>query len=180
MESGCSDMMRPFAPWDGMAEAWASLWAAWEIKAGLGTVFAAFCSFLDIDEKMLSFVCVALVGDFILGMIDAFRRNHFRCRVVAFGMTKIFWYIVYLTIVGLLNRAFSEAITIRLPLLDLFVAYLVASDCISMTGHLHSMGVPVPPLLTAIAYKIRKKSEKSLKKIIDDADPLKKELEDGE
>lgn len=175
MESGWNSMMRPFAPWDGLAESWISLWAAWEVKASLGTVFAAFCSLIDIDEKMLSFVCIALAGDFLLGMLDAFRRNRFKCRAVSFGMTKIFWYIVYLTIVGLLNRTFSEAVSMRLPLLDFFVAYLVANDCISMTGHLHSMGVPVPPLLTAIAYKIRKKSEKSVKKIIDEAEPGEKE-----
>ena len=173
MDSGLNDMMRPFTIFDGLPEAWAGLWAAWEIKAAAGTLFAGVCSILDIDEKMLTCVCIALAGDFLLGMLDAFKRGRFRCRAVAFGVTKIFWYGMFITIMALLNRSFGMAVGLRLPLLDLFVAYLVASDCVSMTGHLHSMGVSVPPLLTAIAYKIRKTAERKAKKIIDETEARK-------
>ena len=79
------------------------------------------------------------------GMADAFRRDRFKCRAVAFGATKIFWYIVYLCIVGLMNRSLSIAMGVRVPLLDLFAAYLVASDCVSITGHLQSWACPCRP-----------------------------------
>lgn len=168
MDTGTgSSMMKPFAPWDGFWEAWSSMVAAWEVKATAGMLIAAFCSFLDLDERLVWFLCFAVAGDFLCGMADAFRRDRFKCRAVAFGATKIFWYIVYLCIVGLMNRSLSIAMGVRVPLLDLFAAYLVASDCVSITGHLQSMGVPVPPLLKEMARKAKKKTARKIEKIVD-------------
>lgn len=168
--TGTSDMMRPIAPWDGFLETWSGMIAAWEIKASAGAAFAAVCSFLDIDQRMVFFLCLAVIIDFFCGILDAIKRKRFRCRAVAFGMTKIWWYIIYLGIVSVINQTLSQAaFGFRMPLLDLFVAYLVASDCVSITGHLQSMGVPVPPLLKNIATWSKKAAEKKTENILDKA-----------
>lgn len=172
-----SDMMKPFAPWEGFFDAWTGMVTAWKVKAAAGTVIAAFCSFLDLDERIFSFLCVAIIADFIFGMADAMMRRRFRCRAVAFGATKIFWYIIYLGIIGLVNRSLSLALGMRMPFLDLFASYLIASDAVSVTGHLQSMGVPVPPLLQSIVERLRKRTEKELEKITEDK---KAEESDGE
>ena len=174
-ETGTSKMMRPIAPWDGFFETWSGMVAAWEVKATAGAAFAAVCSFLDIDQRIDFFLCLAIIIDFFCGVADAIKRKRFRCRAVAFGITKIFWYIIYLGIVSCINQTLSQAFWgFRMPLLDLFVAYLVASDCVSITGHLQSMGVPVPPLLKNIASwskkATEKKTEKILKKVAEDTD----------
>jgi hypothetical protein len=66
-----------------------------------------------------------------------------------------------------MNRSLSIAMGVRVPLLDLFAAYLVASDCVSITGHSQSMGVPVPPLLKEMARKAKKKTARKIEKIVD-------------
>lgn len=168
-------MIRPIAPWDGFFETWAGMVAAWEVKATAAGAFAALCSFLDIDQRMVFFLCLAVIIDFFCGVADAIKRKRFRCRAVTFGVTKIWWYIIYLGIVSTINQTLSQAFWgFRMPLLDLFVAYLVASDCVSITGHLQSLGVPVPPLLKNIALWSKKATEKKTKNILDKA------AEDGE
>lgn len=164
--TGCSSMMKPFAPWDGFWETLVSIWTAWEVKAAFATVFMSFCAFLDIDERMVQFLCAAVIGDFIAGMAEAFKRKRFRCRAVLFGVQKVFWYSIYVCVVGLLNSALSRSMGMRIPLIDLFTTYLIASDCISIIGHLNGMGVPVPPLLISIARRVRVVSVRKTKKIL--------------
>ena len=160
-------MMKPIAPWQGFPEAWSGLIAGWEFKAVTGTAFAAVCSFLDIDQRIAIILCIAIAADFFLGMLDAQKRKRFRCRAVAFGMTKIFWYIVYIGIVSAISQTVSFSIGYRLPLLDLFMSYLVASDCVSITGHLQSLGVPVPPLLRYIVRFTKKHTEKQIHDVLE-------------
>ena len=157
-----SDMMKPFGPFDGFAQAWAALWASWDIKAGLGTIIATGCSFLGMDERIFYLLCAALAGDFVSGVTSAIKRDRFRCRAVQYGVLKIFYYGIYLGVMGLINASLSIAVGMHLPLLDLFVAYLVATDCISILSHLQAMGVPVPPILKAIAQKVRKATDKKM------------------
>lgn len=178
---GTSNMMRPIAPWDGFLETWSGMVAAWEIKATAGAAFAAVCSFLDIDQRMIFFLCLAVIIDFVCGVIDAIKRKRFRCRAVVFGITKIWWYIIYIGIVSCINQTLSQAFFgFRMPLLDLFVAYLVASDCVSITGHLQSMGVPVPPLLKHIALWSKKATEQKTEHILDKAAKGSTEKPQGE
>lgn len=153
-------MMKPFAFWDGFVDYGIGIWSAWEIKASLGTAFAAICSFFDIDEKMLLFLCIAITADFILGVADAIKRSHFRCRAVEYGGLKFVYYALYLGTVGLVNSSLSHSMGMHFPLLDLFISYLVATDCISITRHLRNMGVPVPPLMELLLKKAKKKAEK--------------------
>ncbi len=160
-------MMKPFVPWDGFIDYWAGLWAAWEIKASLGMAFAAVCSFFDVDERMIAFLCLAVTADFLLGVADAVKRDRFKCRAVEYGLLKIVYYVVYIGTVGLVNVSLSISLGYHLPLLDLFISYLIATDCISITAHLRSMGVPVPPLLVAILKKTKKRAEKNTNKVLD-------------
>ena len=104
-------------------------------------------------------------------MLDAYKRRRFRCRAVVFGTTKIFWYVVYIGIVSAINQTVSYSVDYRLPLLDLFMSYLCASDCVSITGHLQSLGVPVPPLLRFIVKSTKKNTEKQIHTVLDKTNP---------
>ena len=162
--------MRPVAPWEGFLDAWSGIAAGWEVKALVATAFAAACSFLDIDQRIAAILCAAVIADFLCGVLDACKRGRFRCRAVIYGTTKIFWYIVYIGIVSAINQTVSYSVGMRLPLLDLFMSYLVASDCVSVTGHLQSLGVPVPPLLRMIVGKAKKNVEEKVSQVLDDPD----------
>jgi toxin secretion/phage lysis holin len=175
-------MMKPIAPWQGFLEAWSGIVAGWEVKAAAGTAFAALCSFLDMDQRIAFILCIAIAADFFLGMLDAAKRGRFRCRAVVFGTTKIFWYIIYIGIVSAINQTISYSLSYRFPLLDLFMSYLVASDCVSITGHLQSLGVPVPALLKYIVKGTHKNTSKKIKKIVDsiaDSKPKSKTEDDN-
>lgn len=166
-EPGASDMMRPLTPLDGFVQTWASIWSAWQVKAGVGTVIASFCSLFGMDERIFTMLCIAVFADFLCGVGEALKRNKFRCRAVYFGMTKVFWLIVYIGIVGLINQSLSIALDYRLSLLNLFVAYLIASDCISITGHLQGMGVKIPPLLIYIVNFASKLTKKKVEQVLE-------------
>lgn len=167
MEARECDMMKPYAPFEGFADAWVALWASWDIKAGLGTVIAAGCSLFGMDQRLFFLLCIALAGDFFAGVTSAIKRHRFRCRAVQYGVLKILYYGIYLGVMGLINSSLSIAVGHALPLLDLFVAYLIATDCISILSHLQTMGVPVPPILRTIAQKVRKTTDDKMRKAID-------------
>ena len=167
------EMMKPFAPFDGFSQAWAALWASWDIKAGLGTIIATGCSFFGRDTRIFFLLCIALAGDFLAGVFSAIKRDRFRCRAVQYGVLKIFYYGIYLGIMGLINSSLSIAVGMQLPLLDLFVAYLVATDCISILSHLQAMGVPVPPILRSIAQKVRKTTDQKMREVATAKDAAK-------
>lgn len=172
---GTDDMMKPIAPWQGFLETWAGMIAGWEVKAAAGTAFAAVCSFLDMDQRIAAILCIAVFADFFCGMMDAYKRKRFRCRAVMFGTTKIFWYIVYIGLVSAISQTVSYSVGFRLPLLDLFMSYLVASDCVSITGHLQSMGVPVPPILRLIVRTTKKNTEKKISNVLNGKTAPKKD-----
>ena len=166
-EPGANDMMRPLTPLDGFVQTWASIWSAWQVKAGVGTIIASFCSLFGMDERIFTMLCIAVFADFLCGVGEALKRHRFRCRAVYFGMTKVFWLIVYIGIVGLINQSLSIALDYRLSLLNLFVSYLIASDCISITGHLQGMGVKIPPLLIYIVNFASKLTKKKVEEVLE-------------
>lgn len=171
-------MMRPITPLDGFSQTWANIWSSWQIKAGVGTAIASFCSLFGMDERIFSLLCIAVFADFLCGIGEALKRNKFRCRAVYFGITKIFWYVVYIGIVGAINQSLAIALDHHMVLLDLFASYLIASDCVSITGHLQGMGMPIPPLLHYIVTGASKLTKKKIEDVIEPKKEVQENKED--
>jgi toxin secretion/phage lysis holin len=135
----------------------AELWAA---KASVSAVIAAISTFLGADQVLIYLLLLSMVLDFLFGVWDAHRRRRFRCRAMQRGAGKIGWYFVYVGLVAIVDVAVAHATSFHFPCLDLFLAYLVLTETVSVTAHLQSMGVRVPPLLLSFVQRARKSVEK--------------------
>ncbi len=143
-------MMQPPAPLEGLAYYTQSLLALWPEKAVIGSCVAGAVSLFGGDAYLLWMLGAMLVADFAFGLADAVRRRHFRCRMLAHGALKFPAYCLYLLIVGVVNASLSRSFGgFDMPLLNLFIAYLIITDAVSVIAHMQRLGIPVPDLFAA-------------------------------
>ena len=57
---------------------------------------------------------------------------------------------------------------ISLPLLDMFCAYLLATDAVSVMGHMIRLGLPVPRTLRRVILRGQAKIQRSVETLFDD------------
>lgn len=101
------------------------------------------------------------MADFAFGLADAVRRRHFRCRMLAHGALKFPAYCLYLLIVGVVNASLSRSFGgFDMPLLNLFIAYLIITDAVSVIAHMQRLGIPVPDLLRRVLLRSKRKVER--------------------
>ena len=146
-------MMQPPAPLEGLAYYTQSLLALWPEKAVIGSCVAG--------AYLLWMLGAMLVADFAFGLADAVRRRHFRCRMLAHGALKFPAYCLYLLIVGVVNASLSRSFGgFDMPLLNLFIAYLIITDAVSVIAHMQRLGIPVPDLLRRVLLRSKRKVER--------------------
>lgn len=154
-------MMQPPAPMEGLAYYTQSLLALWPEKAVIGSCVAGVVSLFGGDAYLLWMLGAMLVADFAFGLADAVRRRHFRCRMLAHGALKFPAYCLYLLIVGVVNASLSRSFGgFDMPLLNLFIAYLIITDAVSVIAHMQRLGIPVPDLLRRVLLRSKRKVER--------------------
>lgn len=154
-------MMQPPAPLEGLAYYTQSLLALWPEKAVIGSCVAGAVSLFGGDAYLLWMLGAMLVADFAFGLADAVRRRHFRCRMLAHGALKFPAYCLYLLIVGVVNASLSRSFGgFDMPLLNLFIAYLIITDAVSVIAHMQRLGIPVPDLLRRVLLRSKRKVER--------------------
>ena len=139
-------------------------------KAAFGALLAWVSGVLGADPMLVALTLISLVADFALGMWEAVRRGHFRCRIMARGVAKFPCYCVYIILVWWVDVALSHAIGFQVPLVKFFLAYLILTDTVSIIAHLERMGWRVPKLLALIVRRGRKKLVSSVEKSLPDDD----------
>ena len=153
--------MQPPAPMEGLAYYTQSLLALWPEKAVIGSCVAGVVSLFGGDAYLLWMLGAMLVADFAFGLADAVRRRHFRCRMLAHGALKFPAYCLYLLIVGVVNASLSRSFGgFDMPLLNLFIAYLIITDAVSVIAHMQRLGIPVPDLLRRVLLRSKRKVER--------------------
>ena len=146
-------MMQPPAPLEGLDYYTQSLLALWPEKAVIGSCVAGVVSLFGGDGYLLW-----MLG---FGLADAVRRRHFRCRMLAHGALKFPAYCLYLLIVGVVNASLSRSFGgFDMPLLNLFIAYLIITDAVSVIAHMQRLGIPVPDLLRRVLLRSKRKVER--------------------
>ena len=154
-------MMQPPAPMEGLAYYTQRLLALWPEKAVIGSCVAGAVSLFGGDAYLLWMLGAMLVADFAFGLADAVRRRHFRCRMLAHGALKFPAYCLYLLIVGVVNASLSRSFGgFDMPLLNLFIAYLIITDAVSVIAHMQRLGIPVPDLLRRVLLRSKRKVER--------------------
>ena len=136
---------------------------AWPIKS----IIAAFAAFLSTEQSLIYWLLGMLIADLSFGLIEAISRRKFSCRVLGRGVLKIPCYCFYILLVGAVDISIAVALHIDLPILELFIAYLIATDAVSVTGHMIRIGLPVPKQLRKIILHAQLKAQKELDKVCD-------------
>ena len=162
--------MQPPAPLEGLAYYTQSLLALWPEKAVIGSCVAGAVSLFAGDALLLWLLVSMLIADFAFGLADAVRRRHFRCRMLAHGALKFPAYCLYLLLVGVVNVSLSRSVGLEMPFLNLFVAYLIMTDAVSVIGHMQRLGIPIPALLRRIVLRGRHRVERGVSRALEDDD----------
>ncbi len=155
-------MLHTVGPWEGLVYYTHSLAAFWAKKmcfSGIITVGVALCG----GDALLLWLMAALwAADFAFGLSVAIRRRRFRCRMLARGVLKAPAYCLYLLLVGVVQVALTRSIGADVPLLNMFVAYLIMTDAVSVMAHMQVLGLPVPGLLRRVLFRGRRHLEKTV------------------
>ena len=90
--------------------------------------------------------------------------------MLAHGALKFPAYCLDLLLVGVVNVSLSRSVGMEMPFLNLFVAYLIMTDAVSVIGHMQRLGIPVPALLRRIVLRGRHRVERGLSRAVEDDD----------
>jgi toxin secretion/phage lysis holin len=123
----------------------------WQGKLALGAVLSSLMAFFGVDQLLVLCLFWLMIADLALGLFRSFKQKTFSHQILKRGIIKYPLYCTYLLMVGVINIAFSHAFDIGLPLLDIFLAYMIFNEVASMLKHMESMGIKIPPLLKILA-----------------------------
>jgi toxin secretion/phage lysis holin len=124
----------------------------WQEKLALGALFSAALAFFDVDQVLAVCLFWLMLADLCLGLFQAFKFKTFSPLVLKRGVVKYPLYCAYLLLVGVINIAFERALSITLPLLDIFMAYMIFTEAGSILRHLEALGLKIPPLLKMLIH----------------------------
>ena len=164
----CGDltMTEHLADWIHYTEALVTLWPA---KAALAVVAA----WLATEPALLYWLVSLWVADLAFGLFEAFKRQKFSCRLLKRGALKIPAYCLYVVLVAAVDACIELAFHTPLPILEGFIAYLVAQESVSVMGHMIRLGLPVPPMVRRILVHGKHKIEQKVDDLLDVNDEIK-------
>ena len=156
-------MTEHLSDWAHYTEALVTLWPA---KAAIAVVAA----WLATEPVLLYWLVSLWAADLAFGLFEAFKRQKFSCRMLKRGALKIPAYCLYVVLVAAVDACIEIAFHTALPVLEGFIAYLVAQESVSVMGHMIRLGLPVPPMVRRILLHGKHKIEKNIDNILDDKD----------
>ena len=139
------------------------LFCSWQLKG----VIASVAAFFGTEEALFMWLIGMMCADLFFGLAEAFKRNRFSCRMLGRGILKFPCYCLYIVLVGAVDSSISLSIGMNNPLLELFVAYLIATDAVSVMGHMIRCGLPVPQKLRKIILHAQTRIDKEIETLGD-------------
>lgn len=156
------------SPWEGLSYYTQSIVVLWPEKAVISSFLTGIVALFGGDAFIMWLLLSVMCADFLLGFTDAARRKHIRCRAMGRGALKFVYYFSYIGLVGVVNVSLSRSFGIHVPLLDMFMSYLIITDTISVMAHMQRLGIPVPALLRRIVVRSRDKIERGVSETLDE------------
>ena len=143
----------------------------WPGKVALGTALAAILTALGIDHVLFGVLLASVMGEMLTRIIVHCKRGKSLCRGLHHGLVRYSCYFFFLLIAVGVDISLRRALGFALPVTDVFMAYLVLTDCASIIGHLVWLGVPVPPLLVVLVTGGRTRLEKTVEDAVEGRRP---------
>ena len=139
----------------------------WPGKVALGTALAAALTALGIDHVLFGVLLASVMGEMLTRIIVHCKRGKSLCRGLHHGLVRYSCYFFFLLMAVGVDISLRRALGFALPVTDVFMAYLVLTDCASIIGHLVWLGVPVPPLLVVLVTGGRTRLEKTVEEAVE-------------
>lgn len=143
----------------------------WPGKVALGTALAAILTALGIDHVLFGVLLASVMGEMLTRVIVHCKRGKSLCRGLHHGLVRYSCYFFFLLMAVGVDISLRRALGFALPVTDVFMAYLVLTDCASIIGHLVWLGVPVPPLLVVLVTGGRTRLEKTVEDAVEGRRP---------
>lgn len=143
----------------------------WPGKVALGTALAAVLTALGIDHVLFGVLLASVMGEMMTRIIVHCKRGKSLCRGLHHGLVRYSCYFFFLLMAVGVDISLRRALGFALPVTDVFMAYLVLTDCASIIGHLVWLGVPVPPLLVVLVTGGRTRLEKTVEDAVEGRRP---------
>lgn len=113
-------------------------------KSGWAFVFGVVGAALGGVWPLVILLVFLLTVDFILGFARASRTGGWKSSKFAAGWMKYVFYPLAVFVMALAEEAIAQSAPFRIPVRDMFVAYLCVNEALSCLEHLSFFGVPVP------------------------------------
>lgn len=141
----------------------------WPGKLALGTGFSAVLALLGVDHVIFGIMVAALTGEMASRFAVGCKRHRSLCRELQRGLARYTCYGLFLLMTVGVDVSLRRALGFSLPVTDIFMVYLILTDCASIIGNLAYLGVNVPRPLRILVAGGREKVEKTLESVVDDA-----------
>ena len=153
-------MTEHLADWTYYTQAMAALWP-------VKTAIAAAAAWFSTEPALIYWLVGMWCADLAFGLFEAVKRGKFSCRVFKRGALKIPAYCLYVVLVAAVDTCMELALHMSLPVLEAFIAYLVAQESVSVMGHMIRLGLPVPPMVRRILLHGKARMERQIDELLD-------------
>lgn len=151
------------------------LFAAWQEKFVLASVLAVsiqlleqFSTTFDADSFLIVLLLSLVLIDCFLAIVNSIKRRTFTFGLAARAALKLPLFCLYLFLVGAIGISIEHSVKVGLPILNIFVAYLIATEAFVIIRYLYVLGVKIPPLLLFLLRSFKDRIEAVLKGSIGD------------
>lgn len=110
---------------------------------------------------------VSVAVEMLSRLLVGFKRRHSVCRELNRGMVRYLVYGGCLLMAVAVDVSLRRALGFSIPVVDVFMAYLILTDCSSIVGNAIRIGLPVPPLLVTLVFGGKTRVEKAILHAVD-------------
>lgn len=152
----------------------------------LGTVAA----FFGITESMLVCITLLMLSDLFLGIVRAIVQRQVALVKLQRGAMKFLAYFLSIFLVGVIDVHVSPVVapllallglSIQTPLMNIYIAYLVVTEVLSVCEHLSILGFKFPPLMQKMLVRYKTGIENVVDKLgADPSDTIKNRRKERE
>lgn len=135
-------------------------------KLVFGTAISAACAALGVDLVLFYVLAIALTGETLARVAVACKRNRGLCRGLQQGIVRYICYGIFLIVAIALQVSFKRSLGLALPIADIFMCYLIFTDCSSILGHLQALGVHIPKGLRFLVVDGRHRIEHKIEDFV--------------
>lgn len=151
------------------------LLSSWKEKMALSAALAVcmrlleqFCKTFDVDSFLVLLLLTLVLVDLFLGLLISIKRHTSNRHSIVRGVLKLPLFCLYLFLVGAIGISIEHSLGVGLPVLNIFVAYLIATEVFTIIYQLSVLGAKVPPLLLLMVHGFKIKIERFLQAKISD------------